>query len=256
MQSQNHTVQAGPAVPLVRGASGGFSIFINPPCLWPDSMSGQPGAPLRVLVVDGDAHARGVIAHELMGDSRTVVAGQAGSLREGRRLVREAGFDVLLVDMELADGVGLDLIPHAKAAHASATAVVLSRHENDEDAMRSFDCGAMGFVTKSSWFVSYVQVVLQVCNGGAFVTPTVSRRLLPRLSGGTVSANDAVQVRLSARELEVLKMIAAGFTSQEIGDRLSISCTTVNSHVKHLYEKLHVHSRAQAVSCAASWGLL
>jgi ATP/maltotriose-dependent transcriptional regulator MalT len=65
-----------------------------------------------------------------------------------------------------------------------------------------------------------------------------------------------VRIKLSERELEVLKMIASGLTSVEIGQRLAISCTTVNSHVKNMYQKLHVKSRAQAVSCASSWGLI
>ena len=67
---------------------------------------------------------------------------------------------------------------------------------------------------------------------------------------------EVVRVKLSMREHEVLRMIASGLTSSEIGNRLAISCTTVNSHVKNMYHKLHVRSRAQAVSCANSWGLL
>jgi DNA-binding NarL/FixJ family response regulator len=247
----------------VRGHhSDGFSIFKNSPCVWPESMTGQPGAPLRVHIVDSDAHARGVIAQELMGDSRTVVAGQAGTLRDGRRLVRDVRFDVLLVDVGLSDGVGFELITHARSLNPEAEVVALSKQETDDDAMRAFDLGAAGFVVKNSWFVSFVQAVLQVANGGAAITPALSRRLLLRRGIPTAALavpevpGEVVRVKLSMREHEVLRMIASGLTSSEIGNRLAISCTTVNSHVKNMYHKLHVRSRAQAVSCANSWGLL
>ena len=247
----------------LRTHSDGFSIFKNSPCMWPESMTGQPGAPLRVHIVDSDAHARGVIAQELMGDSRTVVAGQVGTLRDGRRLVRDVGFDVLLVDVGLSDGAGFELISHARSLNPEAEVVALSKQETDDDAMRAFDLGAAGFVVKNSWFVSFVQAVLQVANGGAAITPALSRRLLLRRGIAAAAAlpvpdvpGEVVRVKLSMREHEVLRMIASGLTSSEIGDRLAISCTTVNSHVKNMYHKLHVRSRAQAVSCANSWGLL
>jgi DNA-binding NarL/FixJ family response regulator len=253
---------AGAMPESIRSQPGGFSIFKNSPCVWPESMTGQPGAPLRVHIVDADAHARGVIAQELMQDSRTVVAGQAGTLRDGRRLVRDVRFDVLLVDVSLPDGTGFELISHAKSLNPEAEMVALSKQEIDDDAMRAFDLGAAGFVVKNSWFVSFVQAVLQVANGGAAITPALSRRLLLRRGANAAPLpvpdvpGEVVRVKLSLREHEVLRMIASGLTSSEIGDRLAISCTTVNSHVKNMYHKLHVRSRAQAVSCANSWGLL
>lgn len=257
------------AMPIatIRTQSSGFSTFKNSPCIWPESMSGQPGAPLRVHIVDSDAHVRGVIAQELMGDSRTVVAGQAGTLRDGRRMVRDIRFDVLLVDVALSDGAGFELITHARGLNPGAEVVALSRSETDDDAMRAFDLGAAGFVVKNSWFVSFVQAVLQVANGGAAITPALSRRLLLKRGPGAAAsatapakapgvAGEVVRIKLSLREHEVLRMIASGLTSSQIGDRLAISSTTVNSHVKNMYHKLHVRSRAQAVSCANSWGLL
>jgi DNA-binding NarL/FixJ family response regulator len=250
----------GIAFPTATGGAG-FSIFRNPPCVWPESMSGQPGAPVRVLVVDSDAHVRSTVTQELMGDSRTVVAGQAGTLRDGRRLLREVGCDVLLLDLHLEDGPGDELITQARAV-SKAEVVVVSRLDTDDDAMRAFGLGAAGFVVKDSWFVSFVQAVLQVANGGASVTPSVSLRLLNHLgrarapAAGSVPGTHVVRIKLSQRELEVLKMIAGGLTSSEIAQRLEISCTTVNSHVKNMYVKLHAKSRAQAVSCASSWGLL
>ena len=260
--NDGRAVGGAPAAPIrAQTQSGGFSIFKNSPCVWPASMKGQPDAPLRVHVVDSDTHMRGVIAQELMGDSRTMVAGHAGSLRDGRRLVRDVRFDVLMVDVALSDGAGFELISYARSLNAKAEVIALCRQETDDDAMRAFELGAAGFVVKNSWFVSFVQAVLQVANGGAAITPALSRRLLLKRGGNADVpvpgvAGEVVRIKLSLREHEVLRMIASGLTSSQIGDRLAISCTTVNSHVKNMYHKLHVRSRAQAVSCANTWGLL
>jgi DNA-binding NarL/FixJ family response regulator len=226
---------------------------------WPTFMVGQAEKPVRVVVVDDDTHVRRVIAQELMADARTLMVGEAGSLREGRRLVREHDFDVILVDLNLGDGRGYDLIAYAKEVRSSAEAVVVSVLEADEDAMRAFELGASGFLVKNSWFGGYVQSVLEVANGGASITPALARRLLlrlDRLSGLARFTTAGAQKKLTDRERAILRMIASGMTSPEIGERLGISHMTVNTHVKNIYQKLRVRSRAQAVSCANSWGLL
>lgn len=238
-----------------------FTTHDSVPSVWPDYLAGQAEKPVRVIVVDDDPHIRRVIAQELMSDNRTMVTGQAGTLREGRRLVREHDFDVMLVDLNLGDGEGYDLISYVKHTRSTAQVVVVSVLEADEDAMRAFDLGAAGFLVKNSWFGSFVQAVLQVANGGASITPSLARRLLARLDRNKLRPEGLYPGakkpgNLSEREKEVLRMIANGFTSTEIGNRLAISELTVNTHVRNIYHKLHVRTRAQAVSCANSWGYL
>lgn len=238
-----------------------FATHQGPPSVWPDFMAGQEGRPVRVAVVDDDPHARRVMSQELMSDKRTVVVAQAETLREGRRLVRDHDFDVMLVDLNLGDGLGYDLISYAKSTRSTTEIVVVSVLESDEDAMRAFDLGAAGYLVKNSWFGSFVQSVLQVANGGASITPSLARRLLQKLDRNKAHANGifpggTTPGKLSDREREILRMIANGHTSIEIANRLTISDFTVNTHVKNIYHKLHVKTRAQAVSCANSWGFL
>jgi DNA-binding NarL/FixJ family response regulator len=247
--------------PAPGAAQFNFATHDNPPSVWPEYLAGQPEKPVRVVVIDDDPHMRRVVSQELMGDPRTVVVGQADSLREGRRLVRDQDFDVMLVDLNLGDGVGYDLITHVKNLRAAAEVVVISVLEGDEDVMRAFDLGAAGFLVKNSWFGNFVQAVLQVANGGASITPSLARRLLQKLDRNrtlAVEPNPASKEpsKLSDREREILRMIANGFTSAEIASRLAISDLTVNTHVKNIYNKLHVRTRAQAVSCASAWGYL
>lgn len=238
-----------------------FDTHDNPPSIWPQFLTGQVERPVRVLVVDDDPHIRRVIAQELMADNRTILVGQGATLKEGRKLVRELDFDVLLVDLNLGDGGGCDLVSYTKNLRHAVEVVVISVLEADDEAIRAFDLGAAGFWVKNSWFGSFVQAVLQVANGGASITPSLARRLLSRLGrnngiphmlGWTTQSPG----KLSEREREILRMIANGFTSLEIGARLTISDLTVNTHVKNIYHKLHVRTRAQAVSCASHWGFL
>jgi DNA-binding NarL/FixJ family response regulator len=227
--------------------------------LWPGFLAGQAERPVRVLLVDDDPHIRQVIAQELLSDLRTDLVGQGGSVREGTRMVATHDFDVLLVDLNLRDGSGFDLIETMKLARPSAEAVVISVMEDEEHAMHAFELGATGYLVKNSWFGNFAQAVLQVANGGASITPSLARRLLRRLrplSPILAWSGAGLKDKLSRREREVLKMIAAGYTSVEIGQRLRISHQTVNAHIKNIYRKLQVHSRAEASSVAAQSGIL
>lgn len=229
------------------------------PPLWPDFMMGQPGQPVRVLLVDDDPHMSRVIAHELLADMRINLVGQAGSLREGRRLMGLHEFDVMLVDLNLGDGTGFDLIEYMKTVRPMAEAVVISAMEDEQHALHAFELGATGYLVKNSWFGNFSQAVLQVVNGGASITPNLARRLLSKFEHAQGSDHLAPEARnkdkLSDREKEVLRLVASGYTSSEIGSRLLISGQTVNTHIKNMYRKLNVRTRAQAVSFAADRGL-
>lgn len=233
----------------------------GPPFTWPDFLIGQPGQPVRVLLIDDDPHIRLVIAQELLADPRIDLVAQAGSLKEGRLLIALHEFDVMLVDLSLGDGSGFELIEQMKTMRPMAEAVVISMMEDEQNALHAFELGATGYLVKNSWFGSFSQAVLQVVNGGASITPNLARRLLskfnhPQESGPHVphtgSEKDKDKRKLSEREKEVLHLVASGYTSPEIGSRLAISSHTVNTHIKNIYHKLHVRTRAQAVSFAAN----
>lgn len=226
---------------------------------WPPFLVGQVAKPVRVLLVDDDASIRLVISSELMADLRCDLVGQGGSMREGRRLISSCEFDVMLVDLNLGDGNGFELIEHLKTVRPLAEAVVISAMEDEQHALHAFELGATGYLVKNSWFGNFSQAVLQVVNGGASITPNLARRLLHRLdhSQSEAAARAEPQKKgLSEREHAVLKMVAAGYTSAEIGLRLSISGLTVCSHIKNIYRKLQVKTRAHAVSSALQRGLL
>lgn len=229
------------------------------PSLWPGFLTGQPDQPVRVLLIDDDPNMSRVIAHELLADLRINLVGQAASVREGRRLISQNEFDVLLVDLNLGDGTGFELIEYMKTVRPVAEAVVISAMEDEYHALHAFELGATGYLVKNSWFGNFPQAVLQVVNGGASITPNLARRLLSRFenrqANGNVDQPARGKDKLSDREKEVLKLVALGCTSTEIGSRLVISAQTVNTHIKNIYRKLNVRTRAQAVSFATNRGL-
>lgn len=227
---------------------------------WPDYMSGQPGRPVRVLLVVDDPHMGQVVAQDLCADQRVHLAARGRTLKEGRRLVATHDFDVLLADLNLGDGMGFDLVRHMKHARPLAEAVVISSTEDEEHALLAFELGATGFLVKNTWFGDFSQAVLQVANGGACISPGMARRLLGKLEKS--QGHGAVALRLtgqstvlSTREREILKMVASGHTSHEVGIQLDLSGHTVNTHLRNIYRKLKVRTRAQAVCLATHRGL-
>ena len=261
----NDYMQSTPAVDT-RGAYIG-SLAQDYPALagattpaWPDFMAGQPSRPVRVLLVVEDPHMGHVVAQDLSADPRVQLAARGRALKEGRRLVATHDFDVLLVDLNLGDGMGFDLVRHMKHARPLAEAVVISSTEDEEHALLAFELGATGFLVKNAWFGDFSQAVLQVANGGASISPGLARRLLGKLEKS--QGHGAVALRLtgqgtvlSLREREILKMVASGHTSHEVGIQLDLSGHTVNTHLRNIYRKLKVRTRAQAVCLATHRGL-
>ncbi len=238
---------------------GRFSVYDAPSSVWPDFLQGQAERPVRVLLVDADVHMRRVIAQELMADARTMLVAQAASLREGRRAIKSHEFDVMLLDLQFGDGEGIDLIDYMKAVRPGAEAVVVTSSDSEESVWRAFERGATGYLLKNSWFDNYVQAVLQVVNGGASLTPHLARRLLQRFEPSQalpqpqplLPQNADTPEKLSEREKEVLRMVASGHTNAEIAAHLAIAPMTVNTHIRNIYRKLQVRTRAQAVRFAS-----
>ena len=249
---------------LTTSGSAPTNHFLPPPrafpCGWPEFLTGQTAQPVRVLLIDDDPHMSRVIAHELLGDLRINLLGEGRSVRDGRRLISEHEFDVMLVDLNLGDGTGFELIERMKIVRPLAEAVVISAMEDEQHALHAFELGATGYLVKNSWFGSFSQAVLQVVNGGASITPNLARRLLSKFehsqASGQAPRESRGQDKLTEREKAVLKLVASGYTSTAIGTQLFISGQTVNSHIKNIYRKLDVRNRAQAVSFATNRGLL
>lgn len=254
-----------------------FSYHAAPATLWPHYLLGQSHAPLRVILIDDDAHASSTIKQELNHDERINLVATAVNARQAKKLIANSEFDVMLVDTHLSNGEGLALISFMKQSRPTAEAVVISKHEEEALAVQAFALGAAGYLVKNTWFGSFSQAVLQVANGGAFISPKVARQLVTRLTHGKNNlpaaqhihmlaniddqaehefAIGAASKKLSQRELEILQLVAVGDSSANISSKTCISIQTVSTHIKNAYRKLNVHSRLQAVASAKSLGLI
>lgn len=188
------------------------------------------------------------------------------SLAAARQSLRHQVPDVLLVDLGLPDGSGVDLIREVARAHRNTDIMVVSVFGDEEHVLASIEAGATGYILKDSVPDEFVALIAQLRAGGSPISPLIARRLLKRLlphAGALASAPAVAPLAvgngdslLSAREAEVLALVAKGFNFAEVARLLEISPHTVTAHVKKIYQKLAVHSRGEAVYEATKMGLL
>ena len=249
-------------------SQGQFAYFANPANLWPDFLLGQANQPLRVILIEENAHMNSVVEQELGNDPRTTLVATTSNMREGKNLIANYAFDVMLLDLNLRDGMSFELLKYMRMHRPTAEALVVSMMDDEEKAITAFGLGANGYIVKNSWFGNYAQAVLQVANGGAFISPSLARRLVKKFTHNSNDShtdfpstrNEVIPLHssgvLSVREREILELIADGCTTSAIALKINISNLTVTTHIKNIYRKLKVHTRAQAVSCAKNQGLL
>ena len=220
-------------------------------------------APTRILVVDDDEAFRESVCTAIARDDAMVLAAQAGSVARAREAIVRGNFDVALVDLGLPDGNGIDLIREIALTRPETDVMVVTVFGDEAHVIASIEAGATGYLLKRSLIDTLGATVRELRAGGSPISPVIARQLLQRFKRGAddaALAQQAVAViddgGLSEREREVLLFIAKGFTVGEIANMLHLSAHTVATHVKHIYRKLAVHSRTEAVYEAGRMGLL
>lgn len=204
----------------------------------------------------------------VIGSSQSMqVQFSAASVREATAALSKFSPDVLLVDLGLPDGSGLEVIALASRDHPECEVMVFSMFGDEERVLASIEAGATGYVLKDTPGLALDDAIRQVYCGGAPMSPGIARQVLRRLRGKRTDV-ESVEVAagktlreddvpsLTAREAEILDLLSRGYTYSEVARLLSLTVHTIQSHVKHLYSKLSVHSRAEAVFEASKIGLL
>ena len=217
------------------------------------------GRPATVLLVEDDAATRARLARAVERDRDFELVGAAASRREGSAAIAAALPDVLLVDLGLPDGSGIDLIRELKRRRADAEAMVITVFGDEKHVVAAIEAGATGYVLKDGADTYIADSIRELLRGGSPISPAIARRLLTRFQAPLPrpSRTDGEDVPgLTEREHEVLGLLVKGFTFSEIGELLGISAHTVTTHVKHIYGKLEVRSRAEAVYEALQLGIV
>lgn len=213
---------------------------------------GMDAPPLRVLIVDDHAVFADGLTALLSSEPDVAVAGIAHGVVEAGALAAKAQPDVVLMDYELLDGTGVEATAAVLSTCPAASVVMLTSFSDDAVLLAAIEAGCSGFVTKHRAGHEVVDAVRAAAAGEALISPALLARLLPRLRREPVRAAST----LTAREIEVLDLLAEGLSNQAIADRLSVSHNTVRNHVQNLLTKLHAHSRLEAVATAVRQGLV
>lgn len=186
------------------------------------------------------------------------VVGAAGDGDEVLELVAAHSPDVVLMDLRMPRCDGVTATGRIRAAHPSTRVVVLTTYADDADILGAMRAGALGYLTKDAGRVQIAQAVRAAAAGQSFLDPIVHQRLVAAATGRQPPeppAGSRAPDGLTARETEVLRLIAAGLSNREIAKRLFVTEVTVKSHVNRLFAKTGVRDRAQAVRYAYEHGL-
>lgn len=235
-----------------------------------DSMAGEATErgesthlPARVLLVEDVPAFREALAGVIEAMADFSVVATAETLSAGHGCVAEGGFDLLLLDLGLPDGSGIDLIHATRGRWPSVDILVLSALEDERHILDAIEAGATGYLLKDAPMEQLEEQLRQLRAGGSPLSPRVARKLLARLqpfvqeSGGRrASAGEGGEGGLAPREREVLECFMLGMTQQEIALHLGVSVHTVATYVRRLYRKLDARSRSSAIAEARSRGLL
>jgi len=216
----------------------------------------MPVPTLTLLAVDDDESFLDTVRATVDQRPELALVGTAGSLAEARALLAQQAVDVLLVDLGLPDGNGIDLIRETRAARPDTDIMVITVFGDEAHVVASIEAGATGYLLKRNLPEQLAQTVIELRAGGSPISPVIARQLLKRFAAPLPAAVDPDHGGLSEREREVLAYIAKGFTVAEIAAMLKLSAHTVGTHVKRIYRKLAVHSRAEALYEASRMGLL
>lgn len=185
----------------------------------------------------------------------------AATVAEARERMREHAYGLALVDWGLPDGTGEELVVGLVAARADAVVIVATIHDDDTHVFPALRAGAAGYVLKSQPREEVMAQLRRIESGEPALSPSVALRVLrhfraaPAVAAGTPPP-DAAQVKLTEREIDVLRLIAKGYRSPEVAPLLGISASTVSSYVRDIYRKLGISSRAEAAMEAARRGLV
>ena len=201
---------------------------------------------VRVLIVDDHPVVRAGLASLLRRQAGLKLTGAAHSGEEALEILKRSPVDVMLLDLRMPTTNGIDLLNMLKATDHQSKAIILSSYEYEEEIYQAIKAGARGYLSKNAPREEIVAAIETVVHGGTFFPERISKWIEER---------DA-RSSLSAREIEILEMVAKGLTNKEIAGALQISFYTVRNHVNHITAKLQVADRTEAATVAISQGII
>jgi len=208
----------------------------------------------KVLLVDDHPLVRRGLADLIAGEPDLEVSGQASDVTEALQEMERTSPDLVVIDLTLKAGHGIDLIEKIKARSEQVKMLVSSMHDEMLFAERVLRAGAMGYVTKQESPETLLGAIRQVLRGEVYLSARMTSRLLHRVAAGAPPQESPLQI-LSNREIEVFEMIGQGLTTMQIARRLELSPKTIETHREKIKQKLNLKNSAELSRRAVQWVL-
>ncbi len=208
---------------------------------------------IRVLVADDHAVVRRGVVQILADSPHIVVAGEASCGSEVLRAVRENDYDIVLLDIAMPGGSGLEVLKQLHSLKPDVQVLILSMYPERQYAMRALRAGAAGYLTKDSAPDELVDAIDRIARGDKYITRSLAQELASELGG---NAGKELHEALSDREYQVMRLLAAGNSVSEIAAQLSLSVKTVSTYRTRILEKLDLKTTAEIMHYALARGLV
>jgi len=208
---------------------------------------------IRVLVADDHAVVRRGVVQILADSPHIVVAGEASCGSEVLRAVRENDYDIVLLDIAMPGGSGLEVLKQLHSLRPDVQVLILSMYPEKQYAMRALRAGAAGYLTKDSAPDELVDAIDRIARGDKYITRSLAQELASELGG---NADKELHEALSDREYQVMRLLAAGNSVSEIAAQLSLSVKTVSTYRTRILEKLDLKTTAEIMHYALARGLV
>ncbi len=207
---------------------------------------------IRILIADDHAVVRQGLKHILSKTSDLVVIEEAETGHQVLQKINKTEVDVIVMDMEMPEKTGWDVLLDLKTTHPRLPVLILSIYAEDQLGMRFLEAGASGYLSKTSAPDQLVQAIRRVAQGGKFVSPNLAEQLLLKMGHQGKYAHET----LSDREFQIFLMIVSGKALKEIAELLCISTTTVSTHRARILEKLNMNTNAELIRYATREGIM
>jgi DNA-binding NarL/FixJ family response regulator len=211
--------------------------------------------PYKIFIVDDHPLIRQGLRHLLLNDEILSVCGEAEDMSECKQKLKKLAPDLVIVDINLPDGSGLDLIKRIHAFSPGLPVLVSSMHDERLLADRALQAGAMGYISKQEAPEHLVAAVHKILSGKVYLSTEMTERLLMQGVAGSAPAVATPMETLTNRELEVFEQIGEGNSTLQIAEHLNISVKTIESHRAHIKEKLNLANSTELTREAMKWAL-